>query len=88
MFTEKVIRVFAREMAPAVAELLREHLTPRIAPRYMDFDGAAEYMHTTPDAVRGMARAKEFPVRKIGARVFIDVHDIDKAMSDGEHWLN
>jgi excisionase family DNA binding protein len=88
MFTDKMIRAFAREMAPAVAELLREHLTPRIAPRFMNFEQAAEYLNTTVDAVRGMARAKEFPVRKIGARVFIDVHDIDKAMSDGEHWLN
>jgi len=88
MFTDKMIRAFAREMAPAVAELLREHLTPCIAPRYMSYEQAAEYLNTTPDAVRGMARAKEFPVRKIGARVFIDLRDIDKVMAEGEHWLN
>jgi hypothetical protein len=88
MFTTKMLKTFARELAPVVAERLAQHLTPRIAPRYMDFEGAAEYMHTTADAVRGMARAKRFPVRKIGTKIFVDVKDIDKAMSEGEQWLN
>jgi excisionase family DNA binding protein len=88
MFTDKMLKTFARELAPAVAEVLRKHLTPRIAPRYMNYDQVAEYLNTTADAVRGMARAKNFPVRKIGTRVFIDVKDIDKAMSNGEQWLN
>lgn len=88
MFTTKMLKTFARELAPVVAERLRDHLAPRIAPRYMNYDQAAEYLGTTPDAVRGMARAKRFPVRKVGTRTFIDVKDIDKVMSAGEQWLN
>jgi hypothetical protein len=88
MFTEKMLHTFAHELAPVVADRLREHLAPRIAPRYMSLEKAADYMSTTPGAVRGMLRARQLPQSKIGERVFIDVRDIDRAMKAGKGWAN
>lgn len=92
MFTQKMLTTFARELAPALREIVREaiaaHTGGGVAPRYMSLDVAAKYMSTTPGSVRGMLRAKHFPQSKIGERVFIDVKDIDRAMKRGKGWAN
>ena len=33
-----------------------------------------------------MARAKVFPIKKVGSRTFIDKHDIDAAMQSNTAW--
>jgi hypothetical protein len=63
-------------------------LSAKIAPRYLNLEQAAEYLSTTPDAVRGMLRAKHFPCRKVGARVMIDIRDIDRTMDKSVHYLD
>lgn len=90
MFTTKMLKTFARELAPAMRGIVREAIAEHsgIAPRYLTLEHAAKYLSTTPDGVRGMLRAKRFPARKLGNRVMIDVRDIDQAMVEGEHWLN
>jgi excisionase family DNA binding protein len=88
VFDQKFIDELARALAPRVAELLVPKLSNKIAPAYLDLDQAAEYLGTTPDGVRGMLRAKHFPVRKIGARVRIAVKDINRVMDDNVQYLD
>jgi excisionase family DNA binding protein len=66
---------------------LQPHLIAKIAPRYLSLDQAAEYLGTTRDGVRGMLRARLFPVRKLGSRVLIDKQDIDATMKESVQWL-
>ena len=54
--------------------------------RYLNLEQAAVYLNTTKDGVRGMARAKLFPIKKAGTRTFIDIHDIDEAMQSNTAW--
>jgi excisionase family DNA binding protein len=91
MFTTKMLKTFARELAPALRDIVREAMAEHgggVSPRYLSLDQAATYLSSTPDGVRGMLRAKRFPARQMGKRVFIDRNDIDKAMAEGEHWMN
>ena len=88
MFEEKFVQQLASALAPRVADALRPQIEARgITPRYLNLEQAAQYMSTTPDGVRGMLRAKRFPARQIGKRVFIDRNDIDNAMNENLHWL-
>jgi hypothetical protein len=88
MFDDKFIDALATAMAPKIAVLIAEQLEkPKIAPRYLDLDQAATYMSTTKDSVRGMLRAKLFPAKKMGNRVYIDIREIDKAMETNTAWL-
>jgi len=80
-------------LADAIAGRISERISAalastRIAPRWVDLDAAAQLMSTTKDAVRGMARAKLFPVKKMGGRVMLDVRDIEKAFDENTTWLN
>jgi excisionase family DNA binding protein len=91
MFDEKFIAALAAALAPAVAARMQAGQNGAggaVAPRYLNLEQAAIYLSTTPDGVRGMLRAKRFPARQMGKRVFIDRNDIDRAMEEGEHWMN
>ena len=88
MFDENFLTALARAIAPRVADALRPHIESRgITPRYLNLEQAGGYLSTTPDGIRGMLRAKRFPARKLGERVFIDRNDIDAAMNENLHWL-
>jgi hypothetical protein len=89
MFDAEFINTLADALAPRVAESIKAQLeTPKVAPRYLDLEAAAVYLSTTPDGVRGMARAKRFPVSKIGGRIMFDRAEIDKAMAENKTYLN
>lgn len=88
MFDQQFIEALARSLAPKVAEFIKPHLIAKIAPRYLNLEQAADYLSTTPDGVRGMLRSKLFPCRKMGARLLVDVRDIDKAMDENVQFLN
>ena len=78
----------ANRLAPKIAGLIMERVqAPRVTPRWVDLEQAAILMTTSKDAVRGMARAKLFPVHKMGSRVMIDIHDLEKAFSQNTVWL-
>ena len=88
MFEEKFIEALAHAIAPKVAALIVERIeVPRITPRWVDLEQAAILMSTTKDAVRGMARAKLFPVKKMGGRVMIDTRELEKAFIENTAWL-
>lgn len=84
MFDKEFIAELAKAIAAEVAKII--DTTPRVAPRYLSLEQAAVYLDTTKDGVRGMARAKLFPIKKVGARTFIDIHDIDEAMQSNTAW--
>ena len=88
MFEAKFIETLAQALAPRVADLIIERIQlPKITPRWLDLEQAAVLMSTSKDAVRGMARAKLFPVKKMGGRVMIDVRDLEKAFVENTAWL-
>jgi hypothetical protein len=87
VFDQTFIDELSKALAPRVVALLEPRLSAKIAPRYLDLDQAAVYLSTSIDGVRGLLRSKAFPARKIGARIYIDVRDIDKVMSDNTLWL-
>jgi excisionase family DNA binding protein len=88
VFSDKFIDELANALTPALAARIEERLgNGGVTPRYLNLEQAAVYLSTTPDGVRGMLRAKRFPARQIGKRVFVDRNDIDKAMDEGMQWL-
>jgi len=84
MFDQRFIAELARAIAVEVAKLIDSK--PKVVPRYLNLEQAAVYLNTTKDGVRGMARAKLFPIKKAGNRTFIDIHDIDEAMQSNTAW--
>ncbi|MGD1097309.1 MAG: hypothetical protein ABSB35_35650 [Bryobacteraceae bacterium] len=82
---------FVDQLADAVAERVARRIKPesatRLAPRWLDLESAAQLMNTTKAAVRGMARAKLFPVKKMGGRVMVDIKDLEKAFDENTEWL-
>lgn len=89
--TRVLVNAIAEQVAEQVAVKIRADISgqhgKRVAPRYLDLEQAAQYLSTTPDAVRGLLRRKAFPVSKIGSRVYIDVQEIDRAMADNRTYL-
>ncbi len=87
-------QLFINELADAIAVRVAERIkdesigSTRIAPRWLDMESAAQLMNTTKAAVRGMARAKLFPIKKMGGRVMIDVRDLEKAFDENTEWLS
>ena len=80
---------FIDALAVRVAECIGSQLKPpKVAPRYLDFEAAAVYLSTTANGVRGMARAKRFPVSRIGGRIMFDRLEIDRVMSENKTYLN
>jgi hypothetical protein len=84
VFDKEFIAELAKAIAVEVAKIMDS--TPKVAPRYLSLEQAAVYLDTTKDGVRGMARAKLFPIKKAGTRTFIDIHDIDAAMQENTAW--
>lgn len=84
VFDKEFILELAKAIAVEVAKILEK--TPKVAPRYLSLEQAAVYLDSTKDGVRGMARAKLFPIKKAGSRTFIDIQDIDAAMQYNTAW--
>jgi hypothetical protein len=78
----------ADAIAARIARRIENESSPRIAPRWLDLESAAQLMNTTKAAVRGMARAKLFPVKKMGGRVMVDIKDLEKAFDENTEWLS
>jgi hypothetical protein len=87
VFDQEFIEKFADAVATRVATRVQENSSQRIVPRWVDLEGAAQLMNTTKDAVRGMARAKLFPAKKMGVRLMFDVRDIERAFAEHTEWL-
>jgi hypothetical protein len=78
---------FINSLADALAPRLKV-TAPAVEPRWLDWASAAVKLSTTPAGVRGMARAKRFPVSRIGAKIYIDVRDLEKVMNENKTYLN
>jgi hypothetical protein len=87
IFLQQFVDQLADAIAARLARYINRESEPRIAPRWLDLESAAQLMSTTKDAVRGMARAKLFPVKKMGGRVMIDVKDLERAFDENTAWL-
>ena len=91
MFTDEFIEKLAGAIASRLALVNPARgdasVGQRLAPRWLDIGSAAQLMNTTKDGVRGMARAKLFPVKKMGGRVMIDIRDLERAFEKSTTWL-
>ncbi len=82
---------FQQLITEAVRIAVRQELaalSPKIAPRWLSLEQAAVLMSTTKHGIRGMLRAGLFPARKMGARIMVDIRDLEKAFSENMVWLN
>jgi len=88
MFDKAFVQELAKQLVPEIREMLADSEKPvTIAPRYMTFEQAAQYLGTTEAAIRGMARTKAFPIIKRAGRNHVDVKELDKAMQANTQWL-
>jgi hypothetical protein len=78
MFDQEFVKQFAELVSNAVVAKMP---APRIAPRYMDYEQAGEYVGVSAEAIRAYVRLGYFPViRKKGKR-WIDKEDLDRFMT-------
>ena len=78
MFDQEFVKQIAGLGSTAV---MAELPGPRIAPRYMDYEQAGEYIGVSAEAIRAYVRLGYFPViRKKGKR-WIDKEDLDRFMT-------
>jgi hypothetical protein len=78
MFDQEFVNQFAELVSNAV---MAKMPGPRIAPRYMDYEQAGEYIGVSAEAIRAYVRLGYFPViRKKGKR-WIDKEDLDRFMT-------
>ena len=50
------------------------------APGWLDVDGAAVYLSTTPAAIRARVRRRELPSRRLGGSVLFKPEEIDRCV--------
>ena len=78
MFDQQFVNQLAELVSNAV---IAKMPGPRIAPRYMDYEQAGEYIGVSAEAIRAYMRLAYFPViRKKGKR-WIDKEDLDRFMT-------
>ena len=78
MFDQQFVNQLAELVSNAV---IAKMPGPRIAPRYMDYEQAGEYIGVSGEAIRAYAKGGYFPfIRKNGKR-WIDKEDLDRFMT-------
>ena len=88
MYDEKFIEELATALAPKVAALMDQEKPAIVIQRWMTFKQAASMIGKTERAVRGMARAKLFPIKKMGGCTYIDIREFEKAFAEHTEWLD
>jgi hypothetical protein len=78
--------MFNQEFVNQVAELVSNAVIakmpgPRIAPRYMDYEHAGEYIGVSAEAIRAYVRLCYFPVIRKNGKRWIDKEDLDRFMT-------
>lgn len=56
---------------------LREELRRTQAVGWMNVDGAARYLATTPDAIRSLVKRNAIPVHRVNGRVLFSPTELD-----------
>jgi hypothetical protein len=65
----------AETLAPKIAERLQQ---PAHAPGFLDVDGAAAFLASTPDAVRAMVRREQVPFHRTpNSRLLFDPAELE-----------
>jgi len=75
IISAETLNAFAEHVAEIVLGGLR---TEREAPAWLGVDGAAEYLQTTPDAIRALVKRKKIPHYKPNGRILFDRFQLDK----------
>jgi hypothetical protein len=72
--------------ADLVAERLRPQfqLAPGVRPRLLSVEDAAVYLGRSVHSVRHLIAAKKLPVVKMDQRLFIDLVDLDRIISESK----
>jgi len=78
MFDQEFVNQFAELVSNAV---IAKMPGPRIAPRYMDYEQAGEYIGVSAEAIRAYVRLGYFPVIRKNGRRWIDKEDLDRFMT-------
>lgn len=78
MFDKEFVEQFAELISNAVVAKMP---APRIAPRYMDYVQAGEYMGVSAEAIRAYGRQAYFPVISKNGKRWIDKEDLDRFMT-------
>jgi hypothetical protein len=82
MFTQE----FEDRISDVVKEAVAKAATPRITPRWLDYEHAGEYMNSTGEAVRAYVRQGYFPVVVKNGKRWIDREDIDLFMKNHKQY--
>jgi len=78
MFDQEFVKQLAEVVSNAVVAKMP---APRIAPRYMDYVQAGEYMGVSAEAIRAYVRQGYFPVISKNGKRWIDKEDLDRFMT-------
>ena len=78
MFNPEFIKHFADVVSQAI---LAKMPAPRIAPRYMHYDQAGEYIGVSAEAIRAYIRQGYFPVIRKNGKRWVDKEDLDRFMT-------
>ena len=78
MFDQEFVKQFAGLGSTAV---MAELPGLRIAPRFMDYEQAGEYIGVSGEAIRAYAKGGYFPVIRKNGKRWIDKEDLDRFMT-------
>ena len=78
MFDQEFVNQFAELVSNAV---IAKMPGPRIAPRYVDYEQAGEYIGVSAEAILAYVRLNYFPVIRKNGKRWIDKEDLDRFMT-------
>ncbi len=78
MFDQEFVKQFADLVSSAVVAKMP---ASRVAPRYMDYQQAGEYIGVSAEAIRAYGRQGYFPVIHKNGKRWIDKDDLDQFMT-------
>ena len=78
MFSQEFVKQFAEAVSTAI---IAKMPGPRIAPRYMTYEQAGQYIGGSAEAIRAYIRLGYFPVIKKNGKRWVDREDLDRFMT-------
>src|ERR1039457_2863095 len=72
---------FAHRHDSASEAIIAKMPGPRIAPRYMDYEQAGQYIGGSAEAIRAYIRQGYFPVIRKNGKRWVDKEDLDRFMA-------
>lgn len=75
-FVNAIADEVERRLLPALAGAGAGGVRPR--PRLLTVEAAGEYLSRSAESIRALVKSGRLPAVRIDARVFLDVHDLDR----------